>query len=34
MAWTCKAAKNRYLNFSALQKFATTQNEPKGAERN
>ena len=28
------AVKNRYLNFSALIKFATTQNEPKGAETN
>ena len=24
------AVKNRYLNFSALLKFTTTQNEPKG----
>ena len=26
------AAKNRYLNISAVLKFATTQNEPKRAE--
>ena len=26
------SCENRYLNFSAVQKFTTTQDEPKGAE--
>ena len=34
MAWISIAVKNRYLNFSALLKLTTTQNEPKGAETN
>ena len=34
MVWIFIALKNRYLNFSALVKFATTQNEPKRAETN
>ena len=34
MVWIFIAVKDRYLNFSALLKFATTQNEAKGAETN
>ena len=34
MVWIFIAVKNRYLNFSILLKFATTQNEHKGAEMN
>ena len=34
MVWIFIAVKSRYLNFSALLKFATTQNEAKGAETN
>ena len=31
MVWIFIALKNRYLNLSAVLKFATTQNEPKRA---
>ena len=34
MVWIFIAVKSRYLNFSALLKFATTQNEAKGAGTN
>ena len=33
MIWIFIAVKNRYLNFSAVLKFATTQDEPKQAKR-